>query len=163
MKTSTFHVCLVSSDFTNTIKKIISFFFFLLKFPFPVHPCYFARQTKKNFNQTTVYIESSFFIISEGPFNVAASKGKQMLPGGSKSKSAMQAGYFDKNFQRIMTGEGYSDPVKVKRQERLEKAKLNLGQAFTPSHSGKMPYVTYLYLFIQEAGFIKANYNTENM
>ena len=62
-----------------------------------------------------------------------------MLPGGSKSKSALQAGYFDKNFQRIMTGEGYSDPVKRRRQERLEKTKQNLGKAFTPSHAGKMP------------------------
>lgn len=77
--------------------------------------------------------------VNSRPFNVAASKGKQMLPGGSKSKSALQAGYFDKNFQRIMTGEGYSDPVKVRRQDRLEKTKQNLGKAFTPSHQGKMP------------------------
>ena len=64
-----------------------------------------------------------------------------MLPGGSKSKSAMQAGYFDKTFQRIMAGEAYTDPVKRRRQERLDKTKLNIGKSFTPSHAGKEPYV----------------------
>ena len=73
------------------------------------------------------------------PFNVAAHKGKQMLPGGSKTISALQAGYFDKSFSRIMQGEGYSDPVKRRRQERLEKSKRNLGKAFMPSHAGKDP------------------------
>lgn len=62
-----------------------------------------------------------------------------MLPGGSKSRSALQAGYFDKTFNRIMTGEGYSDPVKRTRQDRLEKSKQNLGKAFMPSHAGKQP------------------------
>lgn len=63
-----------------------------------------------------------------------------MLPGGSKEKSSTQAGYFDKSYLRIMQGEGYSDPVKKRRQERLEKQKLNVGkQPFIPSHSGKLP------------------------
>ena len=73
------------------------------------------------------------------PFNVSAHKGKQMLPGGSKCKTALQAGYFDKTFNRIMTGEAHSDPVKLRRQDRLEQSKRNLGKAFMPSHAGKNP------------------------
>ena len=34
------------------------------------------------------------------PFNVSASKGKQMLIDGTKTKSAQQAGYFDAQFNR---------------------------------------------------------------
>ena len=60
-----------------------------------------------------------------------------MLPGGSKSKSALQAGYFDKTFNRIMQQEAYSDPVKRRRQERLEKGKANIGKAFIPSQPAK--------------------------
>ena len=31
-----------------------------------------------------------------------AGKGKQMLPGGAKGKSALQDGYFEKTFDRVM-------------------------------------------------------------
>lgn len=86
-----------------------------------------------------VSIGDPYTNVNNKPFNDVAHKGKQMLPGGSKTKSALQAGYFDKNFNRIMHGEGYSDPVKRRRQERLDKAKQNLGHAFMPSHAGKEP------------------------
>ena len=62
-----------------------------------------------------------------------------MLPGGSKSKTSTQSGYFDKSFVRVMEKEAYSDPVKRRRQERISQSKKNLGKAFMPSHSGKKP------------------------
>lgn len=72
-------------------------------------------------------------------FNLAAHKGKQMLPGGSKTRSALQAGYFDQKFNRIMEGEAFSDPVKRRRQQKLKSSKLNLGKAFVPSNGEKLP------------------------
>ena len=62
-----------------------------------------------------------------------------MLPGGSKVRSALQAGYFGKSFDRVMQGEAYSDPVKRRRQNKLKAAKLNLGKAFVPSSGEKLP------------------------
>lgn len=44
---------------------------------------------------------SSYVCIAE-PFNASASKGKQMMLDGTKSKTAAQDGYFDKKFDRIM-------------------------------------------------------------
>ncbi len=79
-------------------------------------------------------------VISE-PFNVSASKGKQILPGGSKTKSALQSGYFDKSFVRTLEGEAYSDAVKRRRQERIKESKKNISKAFMPSHAGKLPLV----------------------
>ncbi|XP_064613219.1 cilia-and flagella-associated protein 96-like isoform X1 [Liolophura sinensis] len=72
-------------------------------------------------------------------FNTSAGKGKQMLPGGSKERSALQAGYFDNKFQRILEGEAYSDPIKLRRLNRLNEAKKNIGKAFFPSNTGKRP------------------------
>ena len=82
---------------------------------------------------------TTFDFLTLGPFNVAASKGKQMLPGGTKTRSALQAGYFDKAYTRIMEGEAFSDPVKRRRQERISQSKKNLGKAFMPSHAVKEP------------------------
>lgn len=64
-----------------------------------------------------------------------------MLPGGSKTRSARQDGYFDSKFNRIMEAESYSDPVKRRRQERLKQTNFNLGKAFVPSSGEKMVYV----------------------
>ena len=36
------------------------------------------------------------------PYNSSAGKGKQMMIGGSKSKTAFTDGYFEKKFDRIM-------------------------------------------------------------
>ena len=64
-----------------------------------------------------------------------------MLPGGSKTRSARQDGYFEKQFTRIMEAESYSDPVKRRRQDRLKQSSLNLGHAFVPSSGEKLAYV----------------------
>lgn len=71
------------------------------------------------------------------PFNEAASKNKQMLPGGSKEMSHLQAGYFDPHFVRIFEGEGYVNLNQVRRQHMMEEAKKNLGKAFVPSNGDK--------------------------
>ncbi|XP_074185935.1 cilia-and flagella-associated protein 96 isoform X3 [Rhinolophus sinicus] len=71
------------------------------------------------------------------PFNEPASKNKQMLPGGSKEMSNLQAGYFDPHFVRIFEGEGYVSLNQVRRQHMMEEAKKNLGKAFLPSNGDK--------------------------
>lgn len=87
-----------------------------------------------------VYLTRTFItFILYIEFNVKAHKGKQMLPGGSKTTSALQAGYFDQKFNRIMEGEAFSDPVKRRRQDKLKSTKLNLGKAFVPSNGEKLP------------------------
>eukprot|EP00112_Aurelia_sp_Birch-Aquarium-sp1_P000363 Seg1031.7 transcript_id=Seg1031.7/GoldUCD/mRNA.D3Y31 product="UPF0602 protein C4orf47-like" protein_id=Seg1031.7/GoldUCD/D3Y31 len=70
-------------------------------------------------------------------FNTAANKGRQILPGGSKTKSAHQGGYFDKKFVRVMEGESYADPVSRRRQDRIKQLNRNIGKAFVPSQPGK--------------------------
>ena len=60
-----------------------------------------------------------------------------MLPGGSKIRSALQAGYFDEKFTRVFESEAYSDPVKRRRQNRLKEANKNIGKAFLPSSGEK--------------------------
>lgn len=76
----------------------------------------------------------------KGPFNEAASKNKQMLPGGSKEKAATQAGYFDPLYSRIFEGESYSNPVQLRRRYRLAELKKNIGsKAFLPSNGDKYP------------------------
>ncbi|XP_069349464.1 cilia-and flagella-associated protein 96 [Eulemur rufifrons] len=72
------------------------------------------------------------------PFNEAASKNRQMLPGGSKEMSDLQAGYFDPHFVRIFEGEGYVNLNQVRRRHMMEEAKKNLGKAFLPSNGEKM-------------------------
>merc|ERR1711937_105660 len=68
---------------------------------------------------------------------MGAYKKKQMLPGGSKTRSALQSGYFEPVFKRIMEKEAYSDPVKLRRQLRVAKSKKNIGKAFLPSNYPK--------------------------
>lgn len=70
-------------------------------------------------------------------FNEAAGKGKQMLPGGSKDRSALQHGYFDNHYGRVFEAEAYSDPVKTRRQQRLKEAQKNIGKPFLPSNGEK--------------------------
>jgi len=72
-----------------------------------------------------------------GSFNEAAGKGKQMLPGGSKDRSAKQDGYFSEKFTRVMDGEAYTDPVKRRRQYRMAEAKKNISKAFLPTNGNK--------------------------
>uniref|UniRef100_A0A8D0H713 Cilia-and flagella-associated protein 96 n=1 Tax=Sphenodon punctatus TaxID=8508 RepID=A0A8D0H713_SPHPU len=73
------------------------------------------------------------------PFNEAASKNKQMLLGGSKEKSALQAGYFEPQFVRLFEGEAYSNLIQLRRRYRLAESKKNLSKAFLPSNGEKMP------------------------
>ncbi|XP_025939838.1 UPF0602 protein C4orf47 homolog isoform X2 [Apteryx rowi] len=75
-------------------------------------------------------------------FNEAASKNRQMLPGGTKTLSALQAGYFEPQFVRIFDGEAYSNPVQLRRRYRLAESKKNLGRAFLPSNGDKLPYAS---------------------
>lgn len=85
-----------------------------------------------------VSIGDKYTMSGSRSFNEAAQKNKQMLPGGSKTRSALQAGYFDDKFTRIMESEAYSDPVKTRRQQRVKESKKNIGKAFLPSSGTKM-------------------------
>lgn len=51
----------------------------------------------------------------------------------------LKAGYFENQFKRIMEKEAYTDPVKIRRQERLKEGKKNLGKAFLPNNGEKLP------------------------
>ena len=70
---------------------------------------------------------------------MSAAKDKQMLPGGSKTRSALQAGYFTDKFGRVFEGEAHSDPIKIRRQHRLKEGQKNLGKPFLPSSGDKKP------------------------
>ncbi|XP_067938753.1 cilia-and flagella-associated protein 96-like [Watersipora subatra] len=72
-------------------------------------------------------------------FNVAAGKGKQVLPGGNKERCAKQDGYFNDKFVRMFEGEAYSDPIKQRRQHRMKESQKNLGKPFLPSNGDKKP------------------------
>lgn len=101
--------------------------------------------TKNDLNRVGLFSELGYISIGDPykrqstNFNVKAHKGKQMLPGGSKTRSALQSGYFDQKFNRIMEGEAFTDPVKRRRQDKLKSSKLNLGKAFVPSSGEKLP------------------------
>ena len=79
----------------------------------------------------------SVCLSAPGPFNLSAYKGRQMMVGSTKSKTAYQTGYFGKTFDRVMEGEAYSDPVKQRRQNKLTEAQKNLSKAFVPSSVSK--------------------------
>jgi len=73
------------------------------------------------------------------PFNVSASKGKQMLLGGNKERSATQAGYFEPTFKRVFESEAYRDVIRSRRLERIQESKKNVGKTFVPSSAEKTP------------------------
>ena len=62
-----------------------------------------------------------------------------MLPGGAKTRSALQSGYFSDKFNRVLESEAYSDPIKQRRQHRLTESQRNIGKAFLPSSGEKLP------------------------
>lgn len=68
-----------------------------------------------------------------GGFNLAAAKGKQLLPGGSKSRSANRDGYFSE-FARVFDKEAYSDLIKMRRVDRLISRKKNIAKDWVPSN-----------------------------
>lgn len=85
-----------------------------------------------------VTIKEPYTSASNRPFNVAASKGKQMLTASTKSKTGLCDGYFHSEFGRVFEKEAYSDPVKRRRKERIENAKKNITtKAFLPSSCSK--------------------------
>ncbi|CAH1794960.1 unnamed protein product [Owenia fusiformis] len=72
-------------------------------------------------------------------FNQSAGKGKQVLPGGTKDRSALQHGYFGEKYNRVFEGESYTDPIKRRRQNRLKESQKNIGKPFLPSNGDKKP------------------------
>eukprot|EP00116_Pleurobrachia_bachei_P008620 sb/3468882/ len=90
-------------------------------------------------------------------YNESASKGKQMLTNTTKSRSGRGDGYFTTEFKRVfehgikqhfsitkfslipLQKESYSDPVRTRRRERIEKKKKNVvPKPFLPSNSAKL-------------------------
>ncbi|XP_042900509.1 cilia-and flagella-associated protein 96-like [Parasteatoda tepidariorum] len=104
--------------------------------------------SRPDFDRIGLFKEMSYL---EGPAQIppisdimsrAPPKGKQMSTSSTKSKNGTQSGYFDKEFLRVFEGEGYADPIRNRRLQRLEKAKLNIGPAFkstspTKTQNGK--------------------------
>ena len=70
-----------------------------------------------------------------------------MLPGGSKDRSAKQDGYFAEKFDRVMEGEAYTDPVRMRRQARLKENQRMLSKAFIPNNGYKEMSVASLTQF----------------
>lgn len=103
--------------------------------------------TKTDMERVGIFQEMNYITIQDKykgagavQFNQAASKGKQMIPEGTKSRSALQAGYFSDKFNRVMEGEAYSDPIKLRRQHRLSEKDRNLvPKPFLPSSGEKQP------------------------
>lgn len=103
-----------------------------------------GERSKTDMDRVGLFHEMGYITINDHykmpgvQFNESASKGKQILPGGSKTRSALPAGYFNDKFARMMEGEAFSDPVKIRRQMRLKEAKKNIGKAFLPSSGEKL-------------------------
>lgn len=90
-----------------------------------------------NFTKKLIVFRTKFAIFIPVKFNEAAEKGKQMLTEGSKDRSALQAGYFQKGFTRVFEGESYTDPIKIRRQNRLKEMQKNIAKPFLPSSGEK--------------------------
>ncbi|XP_023670472.1 cilia-and flagella-associated protein 96 [Paramormyrops kingsleyae] len=84
-----------------------------------------------------ISIGDKYVPVSYRPFNESAQRNKQMLAGIPKKKCGLQVGYFDSQFGRVFEGEAFSDPLKLRRQYRMQQAKRNLGKAFLPSSGEK--------------------------
>ncbi|VDP89202.1 unnamed protein product [Echinostoma caproni] len=64
--------------------------------------------------------------------NADAHKGRQMLVGGKKEKSALSDGYFDV-FKRVFTGDYRVDYGSIIRKQRISSKKLNKGKDWVPT------------------------------
>lgn len=102
--------------------------------------------TKSDMDRVGIFQEMGYISIgdkynssNDAQFNQSAGKGKQLMSGCSKSKTATQTGYFSDQFMRVMDGEAYSDQVKMRRQFRLKEAQKNIGKPFVPSSGEKKP------------------------
>ena len=62
------------------------------------------------------------------PFNQNAFKGKQMMTSRNIKQTALQTGYFESKFNRILTGEAYIEPTQVKKQRRIERSRKMIGR-----------------------------------
>lgn len=64
-----------------------------------------------------------------------------MLPGGLKDRvTGLQDGYFTKPFPRIFEKEAYTDPISMRRRQRVEDAKKNItNKPFITFHGEKKP------------------------
>ncbi|XP_055970320.1 cilia-and flagella-associated protein 96 [Sorex fumeus] len=100
--------------------------------------------TKTDMERIGLFSEMEYITIGDKyvslynrPFNEAAGKNRQMLPGGSKQMSDLQAGYFEPHFGRIFEGESYSNANQLRRHFMMEEAKKNIGKAFLPSNGSK--------------------------
>jgi len=71
-----------------------------------------------------------------------------MLSEGEKTRNATQDGYFAKEYIRAFQGDAYADPVRMRRQARLQAKDKNLGKDWTPTKGIKMPSVS-LYSILQ--------------
>ena len=68
-------------------------------------------------------------------FNEAAYKGKQMIPGNTKTRvTALQDGYFAKEYPRIFEKEAYTDAISNRRKDRMNEARKNIA---------KQPFITF--------------------
>lgn len=83
------------------------------------------------------------YIIVSVSFNEAATKGKQILSEGEKSRNATLAGYFAEEYIRMYEGEAYSDPVRMRRQARLLSKAKNLSKDWIPQPGTKWPSVSH--------------------
>ncbi|XP_061108284.1 cilia-and flagella-associated protein 96 isoform X2 [Conger conger] len=86
-----------------------------------------------------ITIGDKYTVNTYRPFNESAHKNKQMVVSSPKKKSGLQVGYFDAQFKRIFEKEASTDPVKLRRQYRMQQAKKNIGKAFLPSNGEKKP------------------------
>lgn len=84
-------------------------------------------------------IKDPYLSAHSKPFNMSASKDKQMMVDGLKLKAGNQDGYFSKKFDRVMEGEAYSDMIKIRRQWRLKELKKNLAGPYVPPAACKEP------------------------
>jgi len=74
------------------------------------------------------------------PFHQTAYKGKQMMTSGNIKQTALQTGYFEPKFNRILEGEAYIEPTQVKRSRRLERSRKMIGRKiWFPSDGQKEP------------------------
>lgn len=100
--------------------------------------------TKSDMDRIGIFKEMSYHTVGDPyknpgsfQFNTSAYKGRQMLPGGTKQKSALAHGYMS-DFSRVFEGEGYSDPIRTRRQDRLKASSRNLSRSWNPTSLPKL-------------------------
>ncbi|KAA0201136.1 hypothetical protein FBUS_09626 [Fasciolopsis buskii] len=116
--------------------------------------------SKPDLDRLGIFREMSYHTVSD-PYNPVITfdrkvmKGRQMLVGGTKAKSALNDGYFDP-FRRVFSGDCRVDVGSSIRRQRISAKKLNKGKDWIPTSclkeidgpgscygtfSGPIPYV----------------------